>query len=325
MARLTLRSLLLACTVATLLSTQVQASPLYMTYFDSALTDPTQIPFGVTVATRNSTSFTTVDTWLHGPIGTESRTSSRGPIAVANGRIDVAGPFTRTYDLSGTPLGSSICLGCSYLFPGPTYDGTTDGTYNYTVGADPTIGPGIWRTDRNWENAVFFSLASLSKTGEQFTGITYDRTRQSLWLLGSGDTGFTSTTRFVEVGMNFAFKSEFSAFGPGYGSLAGALAMDYEDDSLWVVPLALGGQSSINSIYSYTVDGQYGVTLGFNPPANQSFSGAEFELPGTASVPEPTTASLVLFAALALVFVRARRVGSRQKLRENSGGSDRRR
>ena len=190
-------------------------------------------------------------------------------------------------------------------------DGTTDGTYNYTVGADPASGPGIWRTDRDWQNAVFFSLASLSKTGEQFTGITFDRTRQSLWLLGSGDTGFTSTTRFVEVGLNFAFKSEFSAFGPGYGSFAGALAMDYEDDSLWVVPFAVSGsRPGINTIYSYTVTGQYGQTLGFSPPSNQNFSGAEFELPGTASEPEPTTASLLLLATLALVLVRPRRARS---------------
>lgn len=302
-----LRSLVGSAALTALLSTQVHASPLYMTYFDSAVTSSSQIPFGVAVANRSPSGFTTVNSWLHGPSGTESRDTSRGPIAVANGRIDVAGPFTRAYDLAGASLGSSICLGCDYLFPGPVYDGTTDGGYNYTVGIGPARVPGIWRTDRVWQNAVFFSLASLASAGEEFTGITYDRARQSLWLLGSGAAGFSSTTRFVEVGLDFSFRSEFSAFGPGYGSRAGALAMDYEDDSLWVVPFGMGSPG-INTIYSYTVSGQYGQTLAFNPlPSTRNFFGAEFELPAAASVAEPTTASLVLLATLVVVGVRSRR------------------
>jgi hypothetical protein len=39
---------------------------------------------------------------------------------------------------------------------------------------------------------VFFDLLAVAESGDVFTGITYNRNRQPLWLLGSAGTGFAS-------------------------------------------------------------------------------------------------------------------------------------
>jgi hypothetical protein len=52
--------------------------------------------------------------------------------------------------------------------------------------------PGSWRANRDWTQAVFFNLLAVAESGDVFTGITYNRNRQPLWLLGSGGTGFAS-------------------------------------------------------------------------------------------------------------------------------------
>jgi hypothetical protein len=48
------------------------------------------------------------------------------------------------------------------------------------------------RRVRDWTQAVFFDQLAVAESGDVFTGITYNRNRQPLRLLGSAGTGFAS-------------------------------------------------------------------------------------------------------------------------------------
>jgi len=102
-----------------------------------------------------------------------------GPIAVC-GDVRTMGFFTNTqgvlYDLSPTFLGTV------YTHPsviGNTFDGTTDGTYNYTV---ETLTGNVYRLDRDWTNPVF--LFNVDRTSQG--GITYDCATNTLWVATEG-------------------------------------------------------------------------------------------------------------------------------------------
>ena len=71
--------------------------------------------------------------WRHGSlISAELREAFRGPIAVAGGHIDVAGPYNHRYNLDGTGQVSTICStsadSCGFVGQGLGVDGATDGT-----------------------------------------------------------------------------------------------------------------------------------------------------------------------------------------------------
>ncbi len=277
----------------------VQASTLYVTNYVTTA-DMTANPWGVSILdVQAGAPVTTTSSWLHGPLlGTppsiEEREFMRGAIAV-DGRIDVAGPFNHTYNLDGSGQVSTICGLCPYV---PyAADGATDGLYNYTIGPE-TLGSGtvgIWRTDRDWHNESFlFSTTAVLAAGEQASGITYDPTSSSLWVLATGGT----STRILELGLDGSFRSGFDT--PYVGK--GALAMDYADNTLWWVP-----QGDRTSDYYYlTQFNRQGLQLSASQiTAGSSIYGAEFNLgspvnPVISPVPEPETYAMLL-AGLGLI------------------------
>jgi len=91
------------------------------------------------------------------------------------------------YTLSGTPMGTSWsgtpppAGETANLF----YDGTSDGTYNYTVEYSnyPPETENVIATDLNWQSPVtLFSIPGV--TSAAYLGITYDPNNNSLWVSG---------------------------------------------------------------------------------------------------------------------------------------------
>lgn len=114
------------------------------------------------------------------------------------------------YDLSGNLLGPH------YTHPSiaRSWDGTTDGTYNYTIGDDG----GIHRHLRNWGNPILlFGAGSLGS-------ITYDPSNDSLWV-GQWDT--STVINYTDSGV------VLSSFDTGHTRNM-ALALDHADGTLWL-------------------------------------------------------------------------------------------
>ncbi len=303
------------------------AAPLYLADHDASITDQSLNPYGVSVAqVGQDGSLGVTSSWRHGAlIGGETRDSFRGPIAVAGGHIDVAGPYNHRYNLDGTGQVSSLCVtqggSCEFVGAGLGVDGATDGTYNYTAAL--TIGAtgyGVWRTDRTWGNGtVLFELGALVGSSERAFGITYDADRQSLWIQ-VGDFGGRGSFRFLEMGLDGTLKSQFvpSFFQPDpFGLpnvaaiLAGALAMDYSDDSLWWIPFGDLTPSLGNGVIRLDRQGHQlsFIALGADWPY-RGVIGAEFELPQPNGVPEPPSLLLVIGALGALMWLYGRTLRS---------------
>jgi len=322
MARLRTLAFIGFAMLASMAATTALALPtsaIYVTDFDGSVEDASLNPYGVSVLQMQTGTLTATDSWRHGPLlGTppyiETRDLPRAPIAVA-GQIDVAGPYNHSYNLDGTGQVSTICFPCSFL--SYATDGTTDGTYNYTIGQE--LGPGgdvgIWRTDRSWGGEEYRFDLPLTST-EKAYGITYDPTNNSLWVLAVDRISPGGTTsRVLELGLDGTLKSQFAGFGTAnggpYGIVEGALAMDYSDNTLWWLPL--GTQSidpdpndQFNPVYinQFSTTGQF---LSSAPlAATRWIYGAEFNLPISNRVPEPGSLVLLAVAAGAMVVVRRR-------------------
>lgn len=268
-------------------SSAASASALYVTNNIPSEVS-TANPWGVSVLqVQGGSAVTESSTWRHGQLlGTspfiENGAIGRGAIAV-DGRIDVAGPYSHTYNLDGSGQVSTFCLMCPFV--PSAIDGTTDGQYNYTIGSSAGGAVGVWRTDRNWSNESFlFSLASILNPGEQANGgITYDPTHQSIWILATGSGG----TRFLELGLDQKLKSQFSVSYVGFG----ALAMDYTDHTLWWVPTGTRANDSY-FLSQFSRDGTLLSSSQITTQATPSIYGAEFNL-GSQTVPEPATLALL--------------------------------
>lgn len=120
-----------------------------------------------------------------------------GPIAVC-GDVRTMGnypngisSFGALYDLNQAYLGTNYAHPASLPF---TFDGTTDGTYNYTV--DPATG-NVYRLDRDWTNPVFLFNVDVASQG----GIAYDCATDTLWVAleggcqSAGHQGVTGSAR----------------------------------------------------------------------------------------------------------------------------------
>lgn len=304
------------------------ASPLYLADHDALITDPSLNPYGVSVAqVGQDGTLGVTSSWRHGPLlggpdFLETRDLFRGPIAVASGHIDVAGPYNHRYNLDGTGQVSTICLSpagsCNFIGQGLAVDGATDGTYNYTAAKVPGTMEtyAVWQTDRTWSNgSVLFELGAFVGSTERTFGITYDADRQSLWIQVGDFDGFGSF-RFLELGLDGTLKSQFvpSFFQPDPSNLpnvaailAGALAMDYEDDSLWWIPFGDLINSQSYGVIRLDREGHQlsYIPLGSDWPS-RGVIGAEFELPQVNGVPEPSSLLLVL-GTLGALMLRFRR------------------
>ncbi len=202
-------------------------------------------------------------------------------LAVAvNGTIKTAayyysGGYGVEYSLTGTNMGSTYPVYYTYHL----HDGTTDGTYNYAI---EWASQQIYRFDTNWSNPqAIFSTSGLGLGN--MLGITYDPTDKTLWLQGHGNYNIAHVTMSGTLLGSFTINEYY----------AGALAMDYADNTLWYYAY------NAHQLHQYSRTGvllqQANITgLG------SSLWGGEFDL--QIAVPEPATFSLVGLFVIALYF-----------------------
>jgi hypothetical protein len=192
--------------------------------------------------------------WAYGPACTNF---CEGSLAVTNvvstnwWGSDFPGSTTDgRYTLSGTPTGTSWAgtTGAHQI-----YDGTSDGTHNYTLDLTSST---VIQTDLNWQNPVGLFLTSGSSLG-----VTYDPNNNSLW---------TST-------INNGVISDYSLTGTLLSSFAtsvsfvSALAFDPADGTLWF------SNNATNELFQYSTSGtflQSGVPTGL--PNERAYNAGEF-------------------------------------------------
>ncbi len=141
----------------------------------------------------------------------------------------------------------------TYPFPAASgsavlYDGTTDGTYNYSL--DFNTGT-VYRFDLDWSGGtVLFTLGTSSGLR---MGLTYDPSNNSLWIGGySGSVG----TLIADYSLSGTLLSSFKV---GHDSNAG-LALDPADGTLWLVNLHTSGQTLLLEQYARSAAGSFGAT-----------------------------------------------------------------
>lgn len=179
------------------------------------------------------------------------------------------------YDLAGNLVAANQY---GHVLTGDTYDGTSDGKYNYTV--EYQTGD-VYALDRNWNTpALQFSTGSPGA----YPWITMNPGDGTFWL-GNYNTG--DIEHWTAGG---SFISSFST-GLGIGYLAG-LAYDPADGTLWC-----GSYSSVK-LYQFSTGGSLLSTVA--PGRSNYVYGMEFDLAQTA-VPEPASMAVLGIGALAAI------------------------
>ena len=186
------------------------------------------------------------------------------------------------YDLNFTDTGGRYTSTFNF------FDGTTDGTHNYSVNYN--IGSeNVYQTGRNWQTPV-----ALFQVPEAYFGITYDRTNNSLWI-----SNFHGTT----VGDYSLTGTLLSSFNTTFNSIT-CLSLDPADNTLW-----MGSQNTKGTFYQYSKGGVFLQSDTYAALANQNTLGGEFNIAAPAVPEASTTVSLGLLLVLGLggVTIAARR------------------
>jgi hypothetical protein len=147
---------------------------------------------------------------------------------------------------------------------GESYDGTTDGSYNYIVDYQFGI---VYRTNRDYTNPV--ALFSPQYSG---WAVTYDATNNSLWV---SDEAYGVVDDFSLSG------TLLSSFNTGH-MFGAALALDPADETLWLV-----NDDGHSTDYGYLEQySKAGALLSIGPYVGQTWGG-EF------NEPEPSSFALL--------------------------------
>lgn len=164
-------------------------------------------------------------------------------------------------------------------------DGTTDGTFNYTLGWTGSSTVNIYRANADWSNAALLFNTSPLSLGSDLMGITYDSASGNLWI--SGDTTIS------QVSMAGALVSQFT-----HTDSRGSIAYDPTTDTLWYVP-----NSTSSPLLQYSKTGTLLQSLTVNGRSGNVW-GAEFQM-----VPEPSTYALLGLGLAGLFWRNRRRTG----------------
>ncbi|MBI5331735.1 MAG: hypothetical protein HZB71_14130 [Betaproteobacteria bacterium] len=175
------------------------------------------------------------------------------------------------YDLAGNLIAAN-----AYTTPSGIsnyYDGTTDGSYNYTLDHNGS-GYAVHRYDRNWANrSVLFTPQIRS------SGITYDTVHNTLWVLNTVGSG----TAMEQWSLGGTFISRVT-LSPN-ASLGYALAFDPADQTFWTI------NYSSHQMYQYGANGALLSTTSL-PGISGYTLGAEFNLGAAVHVAEPAVPAL---------------------------------
>lgn len=155
------------------------------------------------------------------------------------------------------------------------FDGTSDGTHNYTVEHNEGW---VYQTDSDWSNpTLLFQLPG----GMEADGIAYDSTNNSLWV-----------AEYTGLVMNYTLDGNWlSSFSYAQIGRYGFLAYDPADNTLWAN--ALDGGFVLEQ---YSKSGTLLQTVDF-----QAISGGDEHIYGgefATAVPEPATLGLVGLSSL---------------------------
>jgi hypothetical protein len=214
-----------------------------------------------------------------------------GPIAVATDPSS-GGSFVEVSNIFGgsqyTLSGAATGVQYPGAFPDQFFfDGTSNGEYDFSV--DNSTG-NVWRFDSGWSNPqlMFTTPEGGWNAGGRGSdmGITYDPTNNSLWISQQGI--------LEDFQMNGTLLSSFSVAGTG-GNVP--LAMDYSDDTLWVVT----GNTAGLAQYSVTGSLLNAVTLPTLPGGVDVLYGAEFDY----AAPEPGSVLLAILGLIAMWCLRS--------------------
>jgi hypothetical protein len=255
---------------------QAQKSPLYMISYDSNRAVIVQDGL-ITKEWHNSGAYEESALAIYDTIRIVGRNS---------------GDLGAKYDLNG----NRIALG-GYPNTGwrDLYDGTSNGTYNYTVAHnDFDSGFAVVRGNSNWQG-----LENLFVPTRRSSGIAYDAVAQTLWI-ANYDGGLNGLQQYRLDGTLITDISLSFMTGVGLG-----LAWDWADDSLWLT----GGFDT--GVEAVQMDKQGHLLQTLNFPGTTTWVSAEI-------VPEPGSSLLLTIAALILASSRLRPARTKELPSERS-------